>query len=308
MRFSLFVLPLLLLIAACELRNPTAPFVPTLTPRVMKKLPDTLISTSGLIYWKDEFWSHGDIYSDKIFCLDSTGKQLKSIRVKGGQSPFANWEDMAQDKKYIYIANTGNNLNGARQDLCIYRIAKKDLLKANVDTVDVDTIQFSYADQKDLKPHGNEDTDFDCEAMMVYGDSLYLFTKQWLHKGTAAYSLPKKPGIYKAKRTGAFEFDGLVTGAAALPSRGIVALCGYTTNKATYMNPFVLLLHGYKGTQFFSGQKNRLEIDAPFHQVEAITLTPDGRCFITNEGIDKFAIDITPKLMEIRLPRKTVAE
>lgn len=300
MRYTALIL--FIFLTACELRNPTAPYVLTITPRLVRNLDDTLISTSGLIYWKGDFWTHGDTYGGEIFSLDTLGKIKKQVAVN---ATWGNWEDMAQDKKYIYIANTGNNLNGARQDLCVYRIAKKDLLKNDTADVIVDTIKYSYENQKSLKQRKIDDTDFDCEAMISYGDSLYLFSKQWRKGGTTVYALPKKPGKYVALPRGFYNIDGLITGAAAMPSRGIVVLCGYRTNKATYINPFVLLLHSYKGTQFFSGQKRRFEIDAPYHQVEAITLTPDGRCFITNEGIDKFVVKIKPKLMELRLPRGT---
>jgi hypothetical protein len=298
MRYLLLV-PLLFSCAACNLHNPVGPFA-TVTPRLVRTLGDTLHQTSGLIYWNDAFWSHNDAEGDEIFSLDSTGRLKRIVNVY--RATYGNWEDMAQDDEYIYIANTGNNKSGSRTNLAIYRIPKNELLKSDTAYVSADSILYRYAEQTDFKWHNPEETNFDCEAMMAYGDSLYLFTKQWLKEGTTIYAVPKKPGNYKLLAGAKLPIKGLITGAASLPEKGIVALCGYTTNKTTYIDPFVLVLCDYKGTDFFSGQINRYELDAAFHQVEAIALTQDGRCFITNEKINRLFINISPKLMEVKLP------
>ncbi len=83
-----------------------------------------------------------------------------------------------------------------RTDLHILRIEKNSLLEGNPV---IDTIWFIYENQKDLAAVPSNETDFDCEAMVVSEDSIYLFSKQWDSLGTGFYQLPKTPGIHTAK-------------------------------------------------------------------------------------------------------------
>ena len=111
-------------------------------------------------------------------------------------------------------------------------------------------------------------------------DSIYLFTKQWLNSQTTVYAFPKKPGTHVAKRIESFDTKGLVTGATYLEAQRMVVLCGYNT----MMHPFLYLFYNYRQDKFFSGNKRRVELSMPFHQVEGIT-TCDGFTYhITSEA------------------------
>lgn len=150
----------------------------------------------------------------------------------------------------------------------------------------MDTIAFTYEDQTDFAPTGGENTDFDCEAFAVTGDSIYLFTKQWLSQQTTVYALPKTPGNHVAVKRVTFDVDGLVTGAALLEGTRFVALSGYSST----LQPFVFLLYDYSAHEFFSGNKRKLAIDLPFHQVESIA-TSDGKHFqLTNEAFATLSV------------------
>jgi hypothetical protein len=79
------------------------------------------------------------------------------------------------------------------------------------------------------------------------------------------------------------DVKGLVTGAVYLESKKMVALCGYSK----LLQPFVYLLYDFKGRDFFSGNKRKLAVGLPFHQVEGITSSDGVRFYISNESFKK---------------------
>jgi hypothetical protein len=175
------------------------------------------------------------------------------------------------------MGDFGNNNQGNRKDLRILRIQKKSFYTNNAV---IDTIAFSYTNQKDFTALKQHTTDFDCEAFVVLQDSIYLFTKEWTKQKTSIYSLPKKPGKYLAEFKETIDVDGLITGATTLPSKKGVLLCGYSK----FLQPFVLLLYDYQNNDFWDGNKRKIKLKLPFHQIEGIT-TEDGKLFyLTNEA------------------------
>jgi len=122
-------------------------------------------------------------------------------------------------------------------------------------------------------------TEFDCEAMIVSEDSIYLFTKQWISAGTSVYSLPKEPGTYDAKYKASQDVMGLVTGATYLESKQLVVLTGYTS----VLIPFFYILYDFPGKEFFDGNKRMVFIALPIHQVEGIATENGLKYYVSNE-------------------------
>ncbi len=232
-----------------------------------------LSETSGLILWNGSLWTHNDNLDTNIYCLDTIdGRIIRSYALSGIENK--NWEEISQDDSFIYIGDFGNN-SGGRKDLRIFRIDKGSLLNRNPQ---VDSVKFCYSDQADYTTGSNE-TDFDCEAFIVSEDSIYVFTKQWISNRTSVYSLPKEPGTYVARLRSSWDVNGLITGAAYVGSKRILVLSGYSEKLA----PFIFLLYDFSGNDFFSGNKRKVEILLPFHQVEGIA-TGDGiKYYISNE-------------------------
>ena len=143
----------------------------------------------------------------------------------------------------------------------------------------IDTINFSYSDQTSFAPAGANNTDFDCEAFVVSVDSIYLFTKQWISNKTSLYSLPKIPGNHIASLKTTFDIDGLVTGAVFLQSQRLIALCGYSN----LLEPFIYLLYDFNGPAYFTGNKRKISLSLPFHQIEGIATTNGLKYFVSNE-------------------------
>jgi hypothetical protein len=163
----------------------------------------------------------------------------------------------------------------------------------------IENIAFKYADQTDFSPKSNNATNFDCEAMVVSQDSIYLFTKQWASKKTSVYALPKTAGSYTAQLKGTYDVKGLVTGATYLEDKKLVVLCGYTG----FVSPFLYLLYDFKGHDFFSGNKRKVTLDGmSFNQVEGIATADGLTYFISNEHLEKRPfVNVTQKLRRIDL-------
>ena len=166
------------------------------------------------------------------------------------------WEDITADPLYLYVGDFGNN-DGNRTDLKILKIAKSQFANnaASVITVTAQAINFSYADQVGFEKDKN--TNFDCESFISVGDSLYLFTKNRGDFKTRVYRLPKKAGTYTINPYTNYNVNGKITGADYNPGTNEVVLVGYTGSSK---NSFVWLLNNFQGTNFFSGNKRRLEL------------------------------------------------
>jgi len=242
------------------------------------KLEDSLMETSGLMAFDNLFWTHNDDHDNTIYGLDSGGIIQKKIQLEKVKNN--DWEEISQDSSYIYIGDFGNNFQGNRKNLHLLRIEKKSFLTNNPV---IDTIAFSYSNQTDFNIQKENSTNFDCEAFIVSKDSLYLFTKQWSQKKTTVYVLPKVPGKYVAKLKESINIDGLITGATLLASGKGIVLCGYSRA----LQPFLYLLYDYKNNDFWAGNKRKLKLSLPFHQIEAIE-SIDGKLFyLTNESLIK---------------------
>ena len=256
-------------------------------------LPESMIETSGLIIWDERIWTHNDDTDINLYAFDTT--DVQNYQAYPLTSTVNNdWEEISQDNDYVYIGDFGNNANGNRTDLKILRIEKNSLLE---NSPVIDTLHFSYALQTDFSPSGPNNTDFDCEAFIVTSDSIYLFTKEWISQKSSIYSLPKQPGSYVAQYRDSFGVEGLITGATYLKDKNLVVLTGYST----LLQPFLFLLYDFQPFDFFSGNKRKVAVDLPFHQVEGIA-TEDGLMyFISNEYFSYSAITIPQKLHLIDL-------
>lgn len=243
-----------------------------------KLLPENLNESSGLLFYNYLLWTFNDNTDTALYAIDSIGNNKQKILLK--KAVNKDWEEISQDSSYIYIGDFGNNVSGNRQDLHILRIQKNTLESINKK---IDTISFSYSNQTDFTALKSNKTHFDCEAFIVTKDSIYLFTKQWKDSKTSVYALPKTPGNHIAQFKETYRVKGLITGATYSPEQNTIALCGYSKT----LQPFIYLLYNYNEGNFFNGNKRKIKLKLPFHQVEGIA-TQDGlHYYLTNEKFTK---------------------
>ncbi|GIQ56962.1 hypothetical protein Flavo103_00980 [Flavobacterium collinsii] len=247
-----------------------------LKPIYSKLLNDSIKETSGLIAFDNLLWTHNDDHDKTIYGLDSLGKIRKKIILE--QVVNHDWEEISQDSSYLYVGDFGNNLSDNRTDLHILKIEKKSFLEGNPT---IENISFRYADQTDFSPKKPNTARFDCEAFIVSNDSIYLFTKQWKTSKTNIYVLPNQSGSHVAQLKHSLNTKGLVTGATYVASKKLIVLCGYSK----FGKPFLYLLYDYKNTDFVSGNKQRINLKLPFHQIEGIATLDGLHYYLTNEAL-----------------------
>ena len=266
-------------------------------------LDSQLGSTSSLFYWENGYWTNNDHNDSCLYLIDTTTAETVGSRCFDGVYNY-DTEEITQDSLYLYFGDVGNN-NGNRQNLKILRIGKESILNQ---AVVIDTIWFSYEDQTEFTSNPQA-TDFDCEAFIISGDSIYIFTKEWVSTQTTIYAIPKTPGAHMARLSETYDVNGLITGAAYIPEYQLVVLCGYDydpVNLLSSLHPFIVLLYDFQGERFFSGNKRRLDFDFSTRaQIEAIATHNALDYYITNEStsipVMDLVVDIPPALQRLDL-------
>jgi hypothetical protein len=256
----------------------------TLTSNLKVNIP-SVSENSGIEWINGNLYTFGDSGNPpSIFKLDTvTGNIKQTIRLTNYDN--TDWEDITVDADYLYIGDFGNN-DGLRKDLRILKIPKSQFINDTNAKVSLtaEAINFSYADQSSFEKDKN--TNFDCEAFISCGDSLYLFTKNRGDFKTRVYSLPKIQGTYKVSPYTNYNVNGKITGADYNAKTKEVILVGYMNGSKS---SFIWYLNDFKGTNFFSGNKRRLEMgnSNTAWQTEGIAFyneTKNGRIYISNEA------------------------
>jgi len=242
-------------------------------------LQDSVQETSGLIYLNGRLITHNDSGGGAILHeLDSiSGNVTRSVVIENATN--TDWEDLCYDSTYIYIADFGNN-HGNRINLRVYRLLISDYFTTPNDTVTADTILFSYANQTNFTPSLFA-TNFDAETLISYGDSLFIFTKNWVNNWTDIYVLPKTPGTYQAEKIDSIDAQGLITGGIYNTLSHTILLSGYIST-----NPFIVEVSNFTSTHFSDGTINRYMITPPLGgstQIEGIARSQDNQYYLTAE-------------------------
>ena len=249
-------------------------------------LPLQLSEASGLYAANADslWWINDSGNGPDLFITDSKGNLLKRVVVPHVKNK--DWEDLAaDDKDNIYIGDFGNNTN-ERRDLRIYKYNRFDHR--------LDTIQFSYEDQKAFPPNAPFNR-YDLEAMIWYKDSLHLFTKDRVGKGmkyTKHYILPAASGTYQARLVDSLALKKrVVTGAAIHPANGKLVLLTYNYRLFLGFIPFtpadVYIIDDFADNHSFTGSitKKRVARKIRPTQFEAIDFVLPNRLLAGSEKV-----------------------
>ena len=262
--------------------------------QIIADLPDEMQENSGIIVNNNHLFSINDGgNSTEIQELDLLGNLIRTIHVSGAEN--IDWEAISHTDSTIFLGDFGNN-GGNRQDLCIYRISKNQLI--GNDTVGMSKFWFTYPDQSSYANTSNNHN-FDCEAFVYHQDSLHIFTKGWQNLYTKHYVLPiNSVDTVEAILRDSMWVDGLITDATIDSTTGRLLLLGYKNNGSNFYTSFVYLLFDFPTNDFFSGNKRRIEIGnmLTVSQTEGITFNNSTNGFISSEKISSSIITILPKL------------
>jgi hypothetical protein len=244
-------------------------------------LPDKLEENSGLIIYNQLFWTINDSGGEnKIFGVNFSGEIVKEISLTNAIN--IDWEDIAQDKDFIYVGDFGNN-NGDRKNQKIYRVSKNKINEEYSQSIETEWIDFSFSDQTDFT-FSPLRTPYDCEALIEFEGSLYVFTKDWKTQFTTVYKIPKESGKYSVAPLEKFNVNGLITAADISPDGNKIALLGYNNYK-----PFLWVLSDISNDSFFNGEKIYAEFDELYDaQTEGICFSGNDTLFISCESTASF--------------------
>jgi len=253
------------------------------------------------------FWVHNDSGDEaRLFAINSQGDVIypeflpfHGQQPRSGRSPWPghrielaahyDWEDIASDEDWIYIADTGNNGN-ARRDLGIYKIP---LFNPRVieKTRAFSYIPITYPGQQ-FFPAAT--WHFDSEALFIDAGQLYLITKHRVAGRIGTFepggNLYRLAGAESDRPNQLVQVDDLatlfmVTGAALSPDGGNLAVLGYR-NLWVFPRPST-------GDAWLSQPHQTLDL-VPFGmgQVEAITWLDDQRLWVVNEAGAVFEVSL----------------
>lgn len=241
------------------------------------KLNKRINETSGLIFLNGNFYTHNDSGGEpEIYAIDTADGSIKqTIRINHAVN--VDWEDITYDNNNLYIGDFGNNY-GTRRDLCVYKVPLKEIHKNEDCVANAEKIGFSYEDQT-LFEAKNRNNNYDCEALIAWGDQIILFTKNWGDHKTRLYSLNKEPGQQQAHLLSSFDTKGLITGADVKPGKQEVVLSGYLSYE-----PFIWVIKQFTPTSIVEWET--LRVDFPNRagsQTEGICFAKDNNLYISSE-------------------------
>ncbi len=275
------------------------------TPPVKTDPINTVLAESSGLQWAgNSLWTFNDSGGEPaIYRIDTLSDAiLQKVTLQGATN--IDWEDIAFDGFYFYIGDFGNNSNGARTNLKIYRfplIAIPDAVgnpDVTIPSAQISIINFTYSDQPQPPvASGGNNTKFDCEAMIVDDSKIHLFSKNWIDLNSMHYVIDGvEAGTYVATPLETLATNFLVTGADKAVGDNVIALLGYqVTGTASH---FLFLLSDYTGGYYFNGNKRKLNLPDVFVMAKA-----EGICFknghygyISNERVVQSPFTFTQKL------------
>ncbi len=278
-----------LVIKTCNFAHKAAK--PTKEIRLNNVIPEG----SGLVAWNGMLWTHNDSGASKIFALDSlNGAILKTFDLPKVKNE--DWEEMTQDQHFLYLGNFGNN-SGNKEQLQIYRISKDALLK---DKIALDSITFEWPLVNDFGKE--EKINFDCEAMVVIHDSIFLFTKEWKRRRcTRIFKIPITAGHYTAEYVATVKTRLLITGANYSEEKKRIVLCGYSL----CLKPRLLSISLPESGNLKEIKEGvKIRIRKRFKQTEGIATFDGSYYYIISEATDLFLWKNKPMIYRIKVEEK----
>lgn len=259
-----------------------------------QNMPLEVNETSGLALFDDLFLTHNDSGgSPKVYRFTADGKMVDAITISDQKN--TDWEDLAQDDNFLYIANTGNNL-GKRKKLRILKVDKSFQVP-----VQAEVIRISYANQKDFLPRKKHP--FDSEALASMEDQLLLFSKDRLNLRTHLYQVPKQAGEYQLASDLSFDVQSLITGADYDPASQTLALTAYTFEGMQYL--YVAHDVDPQNLRALSFQEYIIPLNPA--QIEAVKVIDANRFWVTTEAEGKGFPKLIQLSVEGMIAMRTVA-
>ena len=248
-------------------------------------LSKKLDETSGLEIINKQLVTINDSGNDPVlFYINESGNILDERKLNCCKNN--DWESLAADSDYVYIADFGNNYD-TRKNLSIIKIP---IDKSSNENPEI--INFLYPEQKKFKRIYRR-SEYDAEALISFGDILLIFTKNKRKKITEIYSLPKYGGNFKAQKIGSLNTESIVTGADYDKKTNTLVL----TSTINFDEYYILVVNDFSLNNK-DRKINMYEIPIGKTQVEAIKIIDENTFWITSEDESSSS---SARLMKIKL-------
>ena len=248
-------------------------------------LSKKLDETSGLEIINKQLVTINDSGNDPLlFYINESGNILDERKLNCCKNN--DWESLAADSDYVYIADFGNNYD-TRKNLSIIKIP---IDKSSNENPEI--INFLYPEQKKFKRIYRR-SEYDAEALISFGDILLIFTKNKRKKITEIYSLPKYGGNFKAQKIGSLNTESIVTGADYDKKTNTLVL----TSTINFDEYYILVVNDFSLNNK-DHKINMYEIPIGKTQGEAIKIIDENTFWITSEDESSSS---SARLMKIKL-------
>ena len=248
-------------------------------------LSKKLDETSGLEIINKQLVTINDSGNDPLlFYINESGNILDERKLNCCKNN--DWESLAADSDYVYIADFGNNYD-TRKNLSIIKIP---IDKSSNENPEI--INFLYPEQKKFKRIYRR-SEYDAEALISFGDILLIFTKNKRKKITEIYSLPKYGGNFQAQKIGSLNTESIVTGADYDKKTNTLVL----TSTINFDEYYILVINDFSLNNK-DHKINMYEIPIGKTQVEAIKIIDENTFWITSEDESSSS---SARLMKIKL-------
>ena len=248
-------------------------------------LSKKLDETSGLEIINKQLVTINDSGNDPVlFYINESGNILDERKLNCCKNN--DWESLAADSDYVYIADFGNNYD-TRKNLSIIKIP---IDKSSNENPEI--INFLYPEQKKFKRIYRR-SEYDAEALISFGDILLIFTKNKRKKITEIYSLPKYGGNFKAQKIGSLNTESIVTGADYDKKTNTLVL----TSTINFDEYYILVVNDFSLNNK-DHKINMYEIPIGKTQVEAIKIIDENTFWISSEDESSSS---SARLMKIKL-------
>ena len=238
-------------------------------------LPKIINETSGLEFYNNNFITHNDSGGEpSLYVFNEEGEIVETIGLnKNPDFEIENndWEDITNDNKYFFVADTGNNF-GNRDNLNIIRVS----IGANLMVDGI--IKISYSDQESFFPRPKHK--YDAEAIIIIDDKIALFSKDRENLNTDLYLVDKDQNGQQIL-TSKFNYTvgSLITGGDYNKENSLLALVSYNSKGEQYL----ILFENFELNNLENNNFTKYKIPIERAQIEAIKIIDQETFWITSE-------------------------
>ena len=238
-------------------------------------LPKVINETSGLEILNEVFITHNDSGGEpSLYFFNLNGEIINSIKLDEEsiwQIYNIDWEDVAADENYIFIADTGNNF-GNRDNLNIIKVKTNDF------SID-DKIDVAYKDQETFIPRPKHK--YDAEALFLIEDKIAMLSKDRSNLFTDLYLIDKESSsrqVLESKVT--YDVNSLITGGDYNEELRLLALVSYNSKGSQYL----ILFENFSLENLAEKKFRKIKIPIERAQIEAIKIIDNSTFWITSES------------------------